>query len=255
MKAASLLILPLLLAFSLHASADNGTCTLPLRPYKVGYEGSYNGWKVRSTRSLYPVDGNLQGSNWEMAIRAQHLFGSINEISKFSTDKTGRIISSHYSYEKNTIGKDKELELEFDWENNKAVFTGDKEKTLDIDRDVLDKLNYQLLLRCNLKNNREELQYNVAAKGKMEDMRFEVIGEETLKTDIGTFNTIVVKKSRDNDSRHTTIWFARDLDYTMVKLLQEKREDAQAYLLYIKNHTTDMDEILGKDEDVTQSLP
>ena len=80
---------------------------------------------------------------------------------------------------------------------------------------------------------KEELAYPVYARDEKEIMTFQVIGEETLETDVGKLKTVVVKKVRDNDKRHTTIWFAKNLDYVMVKLLQEKREDAQAYLLYI----------------------
>ena len=215
------------------SSAQAATCEEPLQPYSADYLGSYNGWKIKTTRTLEPLEG--QENHWQLSMHAKHMFGSIREESRFLMTEENAISSQAYSYRKRTIGRKKEKTLQFDHEKNQALFTDDDgdQETATLDDFALDKLNFQLQLRCDLMAEKEELAYPVYARDEKEIMTFQVIGEETLETDVGKLKTVVVKKVRDNDKRHTTIWFAKNLDYVMVKLLQEKREDAQAYLLYI----------------------
>lgn len=76
-------------------------------------------------------------------------------------------------------------------------------------------------MRQDLKAGKREMTYSVADDGDYDHDRFAVIGEETLKTPMGEMATLKVEKVRDEDSkRETLMWFAPELDYLLVQLVQ-----------------------------------
>jgi hypothetical protein len=78
------------------------------------------------------------------------------------------------------------------------------------------------------KNN---FSYTVTNGRKIKTYKFEIIGEEVLKTPLGEVKTVKVKRSRENDDLVTYAWFAKDFQYLLVRMQQE--EDGSDYTIYI----------------------
>ena len=79
-------------------------------------------------------------------------------------------------------------------------------------------LIYQLALRKDLIANKERfchITWYVAVTKQI--IRFERVGTETVKTPIGRFEAIKLRRVRENSTRNTLIWIAPSLNYSVVK--------------------------------------
>lgn len=217
-----------------NAQADD-ICHALTTPYIANYYGSYKGWRIDLQQELAKTatqtpDGN---SAWTMSIKVDNFLGSIQEQTSYWLTPQGNIISHEYGYKRNVFVNRFEQHMVFDWKARLAKTTGDKSGQANLQGNELDNLNYQLMLRCQLQQGKHEFSFRVVDRNKVDPLDFRIIGEERLDTKFGQLDTVVVKRIRENPNRVTTIWFAKDLDYMMVKLLQEEKKDTQAYLLYI----------------------
>lgn len=223
-------LLPGLLATP-HSLADE-QCALLQKPFTAAYYGSYKGWRVDATQQL----ASLPNRHWQFTLNAHNPLGSINQQSTFTLDKDKTIDSERYRHERKVLLKNVLLETLFDWKKMQANSTrGDSARTVKLQGNELDELNYQLALRCDLQAGKTEFHYSVVDWNEVDKLEFRVTGEEKLDTELGLLDTIIVKRIRNNNNRITTLWFAKDLDYQMVKLLQEEKKDTEAYLLYIQS--------------------
>lgn len=213
-------------------AADNA-CTL--KPFSATYYGSYKGWRVDAAQQLQV----LPDKRWQFSLNAENPVGSIYQQSIFTLDANQSIHSEHYQHKRQILVKTSLLETVFDWKNHLATSTRDPSvRKVTLSGGELDNINYQLALRCELQAGHTEFHYNVVDWDETDKLDFKVVGEERLETELGWLDTVVVKRIRNNNNRITTLWFAKSLDYQMVKLLQEEKKDTEAYLLYIKSlHT------------------
>jgi len=217
-----------LVAFAANSyAADN--CSVLTTPYTATYFGSYKGWRIETTQTLEM----RQNGQWRLSIHADNVLGSILEKTYFRISDSGKITSEEYSYQKKIFINKSQLSTVFDWTKKHAITTGDKTGNVALSGGEFDNLNYQLALRCDLMTGKTNLVYPVADRDEVDNLEFKVMGEEELDTKIGKVNAVIVKRVRNNNNRITTLWFAKDKDYVMVKLLQEERKDTEAYLLYI----------------------
>ena len=88
--------------------------------------------------------------------------------------------------------------------------------------DYQDTMTHKQQLRFDLASGLKDIYYTVIKKGKIEDYRYQVIGNEVLATNIGELNTTILfrkdviegKESADIQSK---IWLASDWDFLMLK--------------------------------------
>lgn len=202
-----------------------------LKPYTATYKASIKGVPFGGSgeRSLTK---NADGS-WTLAFSADAVFFGMKETSHFIAQGK-KLISNQYIQQRTGLGKKPTEYASFDWQKNKVYWQqGDRQWSMSLKPETLDNLSYQLKLRMDLASaSGKQLSYDVADDDEVYQRRFIIEGEETLKTDAGKLKTIRVKIQRDNDERATWIWFAKDYDYFLVKLLQE--EKGTAYTIEIK---------------------
>lgn len=134
-----------------------------------------------------------------------------------------------YSYDRTgDPDKERHVKLVFDWENKRVTNIINKDPwKMDIEAGTLDKLLYQLAVVNDLQQGkRTKLQYSVADGGSMKNLRFEIAGEERIKTVLGEFDTL---KVRTEGTRTTTLWCAKALGYFPV-LIEQHDDRGQALL-------------------------
>jgi len=125
-----------------------------------------------------------------------------------------------YSYTGTSRG-DVYEQLDFDWKKMTVASLRDGKTTvLDIKPGVVDKLSYQVALVQDLRAGKKEFSYQVADRGDIRNIRYEVIGKDMVETPWGKRKTIKVRRKTLTKERVTTLWFAPDLDYMVVKLIQ-----------------------------------
>lgn len=116
---------------------------------------------------------------------------------------------------------------------------------MEIPERSLDKLSYQLQIRSDLINNRTLQKYPIADGGTLKAYDFELIGEEQLDTPAGKFDTLVIRRLRENDKdRNTTFWLAKDWDYLVVKSQQD--DDGKSYDIDLEYATQGGEKVEGK---------
>ena len=223
----------LLLIISFFVLATNSfageNCSAFTTPYTATYFGSYKGWRIETMQALEKRSNN----QWRLSIHIDNALGSILEKTYFKISDNGKITSQEYSYQKKVFINKSQLSTVFDWIKKHAITSGNKTGKVSLTGGEYDNLNYQLALRCDLMAGKNEFIYPVVDRDEVDRLEFKIMGEETLETKIGKVNAVMVKRVRNNNNRITTLWFAKDKDYVMVKLLQEERKDTEAYLLYI----------------------
>lgn len=202
-----------------------------LKPYSASYKASIKGMPFGGSgeRSLTK---NVNGT-WTLEFSADATFFGMKEISHFSSEGT-RLVSNQYLQQRTGLGKKPTEYANFDWASNKVNWQqGDRKWSINLKPETLDNLNYQLKLRMDLASaNGQQLSYDVADDDEVYQRKFTIEGEEVLKTDLGNMETVRVKIQRKSNNRTTWIWFAKNYEYLLVKLLQD--EKGTAYTIEIK---------------------
>ena len=208
---------------------------LELKPSVTQYKASFeNGLPISGTATHTLVQ--LSNKIWRYQFNVDSFFAEINESVYFQW--TGeKVIPITYHFKRSGWAvNNRRATLEFNWKENKVL--NDVQGvpwSMAIPKGAIDKLGYQLQLRLDLKSGKQDLRYQVADGGHLKEFSFERHGEETLSTELGNVTAIIVKKVRtESDKRESTLWFAKEWDYLLVKLTQIE-SDGERYEISIES--------------------
>lgn len=183
------------------------------------------------TRKLYPKgDGSYVYESYSKAAGYARWFTKsvLVERSEWKYEKQ-QLRPLSYSYDRTgDSNKERHVKLVFDWVNSRVTNIINNEPwKMELPAGTLDKLLYQLAVVNDLQQGRRtKLEYNVADGGSMKNIRFEILGEERIKTALGEFDTLKVKTE---GARTTTLWCAKTLGYLPV-LIEQHDDRGQALL-------------------------
>lgn len=114
--------------------------------------------------------------------------------------------------------------LNFDWQNQRVDSKSQGlENNSPLPPNAQDKLSHFFQLRKDLILNKKKLEYIIIAANQTKTYHFKILGEQNLKTSLGTLKTVVLEHISDDHKRRTQLWLAKDFDYLMVKLTQIRR--------------------------------
>lgn len=205
------------LGFSAIASAE-----APLSVFDNQYKAKLYGFSIDVRSRLTPsADGT-----YEFFFKADSFVGSVTETSQIIWNETTQTVKpKHYSYKREGLGKSREEELSFDWDNQ-TVINLVKNTTWPMlgNHNIQDDLSYQLQLRQDLLAGKRKFSYRLSNGKKIKEYNFEIVDEETLDTPMGEVKTIKVKRTYTKDSRATYAWFAKDYQYLLIRLQQEEND-------------------------------
>ena len=207
-------------------ATDSPATDSALWPSTLVYSASYNGMRLKMTRDL---SFDEPSQNYIFTSNAKNLLGSIQETGIFSILPDGTLVNDSYSYKRSVFGVKKKEELALDHDKGIAQFESSKKnQQVKLDKNYHSRISYQIQLQRDLLNQCKEFSYPVIARGKIKQYRFEAVGEETLQTPLGELEALKIARIRENDERETLLWFAKDLNYALVKLYQ-REEDGEEY--------------------------
>lgn len=200
-----------------------------LQPFTAVYETSYGFMSARGERK---VEARPDGT-WQVQSNARALGFDLNESASFML-RNGHIHSLGYRFD-NPFNKDRSQALNFNWSNKTVTETlsGTEQKLLP---GSYDKLSYQLQLQLNACANPDKYSgedFRVIDRKKTKTYRVEVVGRETLKTQLGTLNTLKLRQFRPGkeEDRDTEIWLATDWSCLLVRLDQNDNGDTHTLKL------------------------
>jgi hypothetical protein len=159
---------------------------------------------------------------WLYRFDVDSFIADITESVSFRWEN-GRVRPLSYRYSlKGMLVPNRSRAMNFNWAAGSISGSFEGESfTMDMAENALDPLGFQLQMRQDLKAGKREMSYTVADDGDYDRDRFAVIGKEAMNTPQGEMATIKVEKLREGDSkRQTLMWFAPELDFLLVRLVQ-----------------------------------
>lgn len=199
-----------------------------MAPFQASYQFSYNNKNLGSaTRTL-----SQQGNNWTYQFSARAVgMASASETSQFSF-VDNKINSQKFSRSSKILVHSNTMNINFN-PASKVINTkkDDKSRSFAWQAGVLDELNAELQIREDLKKNGLKSKYLIADAKAVDERRFVRQGNESVKTNYGTFDTVKVVMQHDKPERNTVFWLAPKLDYLPVKVSHNDGKSSYGLLL------------------------
>lgn len=198
----------------------NISIAAPPLPFSAYYDARFQGLKAQAEISLIKVNDTEFVANSSVRVR---LFGatvsSIRETSQFDwTDNAPR--TQFYEYKQSGIGG-RSRSIAYDWQNNLAIATVENNSIeLQLAGNTLDELSMYSFIKEELNQGAEDITFAVIDRNIVEEYHYQVMSEEEVITDAGTFAAIKVERIRENSQRITQLWFAKNHDMLLIKLFQ-----------------------------------
>ncbi len=125
----------------------------------------------------------------------------------------------HYQYQRTRKGKERNIKITFEWENNRIITTAKGSNwTMPLKENIYDKLLYEVVIMQKLQRGEEITEFVVADGGTLKTYYFKNLGEELLETPIGAYQTIKLERHKSSNDKTLTIWYAKELDFIPVKV-------------------------------------
>ncbi len=215
----------------------------PLVPFTASYAADMKNIPVNGS-AVHSLQQNPDGT-WHLKFHASMFVAKLTEESTL-TLQDDQLIPLNYRYQRKGMGRSRETTQTFDWANGEVRGVYKKENfTLPTQPGLLDKTTYQLALQRDLMAGKTEMHYLLVDDDEIEEYEFRVTGEQRVTTRNGRFDAVEVERIREPDAkRQTTLWFAKDWNYLLVRLSQIE-SDGQHYEIVLKDATMDGEPIIG----------
>ncbi|MEK7990874.1 MAG: DUF3108 domain-containing protein [Thiotrichaceae bacterium] len=155
------------------------------------------------------------------------LFRSDNivESSRFIVED-GQIQPLEYNYHHTGAKKEHHQIILFHWDENIAIgIKQDEPWEIPLDRNVLDKMSYQLAVMQALRLKNHDLSYKIIDSGKVKQYKPTLAKNEILQTKLGDLEVIRFERVSPDAERRTTLWCAPKLQFLPVKVEHDEKGD------------------------------
>lgn len=147
--------------------------------------------------------------------------GTINITSEFASGANGIVPISYKAVD--TVSKDPEIDLRFDWDANVASGTvGGEQISLQLEGISHDSVSIQYALMHDLMNGGAKTQYELFDIDKIRVANITIVGTKNIKTKAGRYQAIGIRHQKEGSSRTTTLWCAEELGYLPVIIEQHR---------------------------------
>lgn len=149
--------------------------------------------------------------------------GVIQESSYFLPDSDG-VLPAQYRSIDTLSSEDETVSLDFDWREHQVEgLINDRVFESELDGRVHDRVSIQYELMHDLQSGGAEDQYWMLDGDELKLLNVDNVGTRTVKVPYGEFEVVGIQHSRENSSRTTTLWCARDLGYLPVIIEQHRK--------------------------------
>jgi hypothetical protein len=218
-------LFPIIVALLPAAAADEA----PM-PFSAEYVASRNGEAVgRTTLALsdngdgtFTLRSDTRGTSGLAKLAGIHVV----ETSHFRW-RDGRPEAIDYDYRQESALKDRTRHAEFA-SGEARVEEGGKTFRYAIVPGLVDRHAVTLAIANDLRRGATAFDYKVAVKDRVEDMRYERVGEESVEVPAGTFEATLMRRVGEPGSDRKRVarsWFAEKLGWLPVEIEQTDKKD------------------------------
>ncbi len=223
-----------------------GCTASSLPPYEANYTAKMRGIRINSEREFVETGENTYKLSWS----AKALWMRIKEWSEFKIIDD-KVIPISYHYTRKGLGSDRPVHVYFDWEKMQASGEkGKKKYSYPLEPGTVDKLSFQVQMQLDLIRNSslQSMEYKVAAHSGLREYKFTLEGQESLKTNLGKFDTLVFR--RDKKDSTIRLYMSPEQYYLPIKV-EQTGEDANTVVL--KSWKSDKPEVEFANEPLDQT--
>ena len=192
-----------------------------LNTYFINYKASTGFATASATRSFSKVTTNSYEllNTIEVSVAAQS-FMSMKERSRVTLSDS-QLIPLSYSM-RQTGFKEKLESIEFDWILSTAtISSGKRYRKVKIEGEIFDKLSHQLNIHSYIKQNTNQISFNIIDESRIQKYQYSVLGNEDIETPLGEFPTIKIKRTLPEDtSRSVVFWLSSEWEGVLLKMSQ-----------------------------------
>lgn len=119
-----------------------------------------------------------------------------------------------YNYHRLKKKKARDIKTVFNWETMQATnIENNTESIISLENGMLDKLNYQIEIMRTLMQGQDPITYTIVDSNKIKTYNFEFLGNKTIETPLGTFETLKFLIQKPGDKRKIIIWCSQKHHY------------------------------------------
>lgn len=139
-----------------------------------------------------------------------------------------------YTYRRSGGRRDRNVAVTFDWDNMLAENTASGHTwRMPVPEGTLDKLSYVLVLMKDLASDEPSLNYLIADGGRLKTYELRIEGEEHIDSALGSMETVIVRRLRNDEQRETLLWCAPRFGHLPVMI--EHRDGDDILILRIQS--------------------
>jgi hypothetical protein len=213
-----------------------------LVPFESRYELSIKGIPQGETRMRLEPDQPgtylYHSLTQPKSVAAWFRDETVREQSRFElVAKTLRPLD--FQYQRSSDRADRSVTIRFDWGKNRVLNSVEGDNwSMPVPVGTLDKILVNLALMLDLQHGLTHVEYPVADGGILKTYRFDVIDNTRIDTPAGTFDTVVVTRSRE-DKQSTRLWCAPELGYLPVRV-ERRLSDDMYYTSELKDYSASL---------------
>lgn len=218
-----------LVAFTIPSAVVASQCPAP-EPFSASYYSEVERFLTLEGKGVQSLK-KLSDGKFKFDFNVKSMIADVNESVVFEWDSENcHIIPVRYSQSMTgKLIKDRSTHFTNHRSANKieGAYKG-KDFATDSKDFYVDPLGMQIQVRQDLRDGKNEMEYYMVHKGKVLIDKYRAVGNETIKVGDQSYNAVKVEKVRpDSSDRVTYLWFAPELDYTLLKLVHKEPEKEQ----------------------------
>ena len=193
-----------------------------LNTYFINYKASTGFATASATRSFsrITIDSYELLNTIEVSVADQSIT-SMRERSRVTISDGQQLIPLSYSM-RQTGFREKSENIEFDWVQSVAtISTTERSQRIKIKGEIFDKLSHQLKIHNHIKQNTNQISFNIIEESGIQEYRYSVLGNEDIETPLGEFPSIKIERILPEDtSRSVVFWLSTEWEGVLLKMSQ-----------------------------------
>lgn len=196
----------------------------------------------------YPKPGEYRFSSETKPVGLYKFFFQVIKENSSGVVIDNQFRPHNYRYIQKQSGDNRDMRMTFNTNPNRIKHKlNDKEPWYlkEPPKDVQDKMTQKLMLfQTFAAENKPPQTMQVADGGKLLKYRYEYVGEETINTPAGKFDTVKILRHKGNKPPKMTLWLAKKLGYLPVRV--ERKKSKKIFRMLLESIRTDEKQIKSK---------